>query len=181
MLIQCAADFHGKTEKYREFIKAYKEIEPDIVIIAGDLGFVEKEVFDEISSPIYAVYGNMDGDLSHLENKIEFIDGKTISFKNIKLHGFINEKIEEKVDIIVSHYPPYKARDKTFFGMHIGSKVLAEVIEEIKPKYVICGHVHECYGYEKYNDCYIINCSIGKKGKYTIINYDKEVKMVGYL
>ncbi len=180
MLILCAADFHGKVERYRRFIDAYLKEKPDLVIIAGDFGHVKVDVFKDIDVPIYGVYGNMDGDLKHLENKINFIDGKIVEYEGIKFLG-IGERYPEEIDsidissqVIVSHIPPYKTKDRAFFGMHIGSKWLRNLMEKKKPKYIICGHVHEDAGYEKFNDTYVVNCSIGKKGIGTFIDVENE-------
>ncbi len=186
MLLLCSADFHGREDKYEAFIETYKKYEIDLVIIAGDFGYVEANVFNDIDVPILAVYGNMDGDLSHLRGKIDFIDGMLREYKGYKFLG-IGEKYPEKIDdidfdIIVSHIPPYKTKDRAFFGMHIGSKWLRNLMEEKKPKYIICGHVHEDAGYEKFGDTYVVNCSVGKKGIATVIDIEKnEVRMIGYL
>ena len=37
---------------------------------------------------------------------------------------------------------------------------LKEKIEEVKPKYVIFGHFHGCYGVEEINDTTFINCTV---------------------
>ena len=119
--------------------------------------------------------------------KIEMVDGKIFSFNGINFIGigwntkFFGIDAKANFDIIISHVPPYKIKDKTFLGMHIGSKWLRKIVEEKKPKFVLCGHVHEDYGYEKFNDTIVVNCSIGKKGEYTIIDTDRnEIRMVGY-
>ncbi|MBC7080699.1 MAG: metallophosphoesterase family protein [Thermoplasmatales archaeon] len=180
MIIICAADFHGKKEKYENFIKGIKNEMPDIGIIAGDLGFINEEIFNGIDLQIYAVYGNTDSELKY--KKIKFIDEKRLEINSMKICGvkkFFTEK--EGIDIVVSHYPPYKTKDKAFFGMHIGDKSLRKIMEEKKPSYIICGHVHEDAGYGKFGDTIVVNSSVGKSGEYTIIDTEKkEIIMVGY-
>ena len=181
MIIICAADFHGKRDRYESFFKGIKEEKPDIAIIAGDLGYIDKNIFKDVNLNIYAVYGNMDSDIDC--DKIIFIDGKNVKVNSLKFLGigkFFPEEIGE-IDVIVSHLPPYKTKDKTFFGMHIGDKKIRKIMEENKPLYVICGHVHEDAGYVKCDGTNVVNCSIGKTGKYTIIDTEKEqIRMVGY-
>ena len=54
-------------------------------------------------------------------------------------------------------------------------------MEEKKPFYVICGHVHEDAGYEIFGETYVVNCSVGKKGVATLIDFDKKkIEMIGY-
>lgn len=49
------------------------------------------------------------------------------------------------VDIILSHDTPYLGDlDLLPNGKHVGGLSLAEAIKEKHPKYVFCGHLHEC-------------------------------------
>ncbi|KAA0009615.1 MAG: hypothetical protein FE041_05705 [Thermoplasmata archaeon] len=181
MLIQCAADFHGRKERYAKFLEGVKKEKPHLIILAGDFGYVEDSIFDGINVPIYGVVGNMDGELNHLKN-IKFIDNRVVEFRGLLISGAIKAIEVDEVDIIISHIPPYKTKDRAFFGMHIGDKKLREIMNEKKPKYIICGHIHEDAGYGKFGGTIVVNCSIGKRGEYTLIDTEKEeVKMVGYL
>ena len=52
-----------------------------------------------------------------------------------------------KIDILISHGPPYRILDKTLKGSHVGDNYLySKVINEIKPKVMIFGHIHESFG-----------------------------------
>jgi len=190
MRIQCAADFHGEETRYKKFLEGVKREEPDVVILPGDLGKIDESLFEGITA--FAVHGNMDGLL--FLKKIKIVDEKLFEFKGLRFLGLgwnFKDVVEEngrmitienaKFDIVISHVPPYKTKDRAFLGIHIGSKKLRKIVEEKKPMFVLCGHVHEDYGYERLGDTIVVNCSIGKKGEYTIIDIDtKEVKMVGY-
>ncbi len=203
MRIQCAADFHGKEERYKNFLNGVKKNSPDIVVLAGDINssFYLSEFLEEIDVPTLAIHGNMDGEITKnlIEKHAISIDGKRVIINDLSFvgaggaHPFL-EKIycmEEKkwlpfegaaIDILVTHVPPKGMMDKMMLGMHIGSKWIKEAIKEKKPSLVICGHVHENYGYEEFDDTVVVNCSVGKKGEYTIIdlNDDIKIKMVGY-
>ncbi|MBC7128159.1 MAG: metallophosphoesterase family protein [Thermoplasmatales archaeon] len=180
MIIICAADFHGKKERYEHFIRGIEKEKPDICVIAGDMGYIDESIFNKIDLPFYAVHGNTDSNLKY--EKINFIDGKNLKINSLKFSGIGKLFPEiEGVDIIISHFPPYKTKDKAFFGMHIGDKKLRKIMEEKKPSYIICGHVHEDAGYDKFCDTIVVNCSVGKSGEYTIIDTDKgKIVMVGY-
>lgn len=56
------------------------------------------------------------------------------------------DEIPKDVDIIVVHQPPFGLGDLTHDGMHVGCPFLRTRIEEIKPKAVICGHIHDARG-----------------------------------
>jgi len=67
--------------------------------------------------------------------------------------------IEQKTDIILIHGPAYGWLDKNVNGENCGSITLRNTIEQIKPKYLICGHIHEDSGILKEKDITIINAS----------------------
>jgi Icc-related predicted phosphoesterase len=58
----------------------------------------------------------------------------------------IYDKIPVGTDIIISHGPPYGFGDLTDRGESVGSQALLDKIKEIKPKYVITGHIHSARG-----------------------------------
>ncbi len=68
--------------------------------------------------------------------------------------------IEDDVDIIVSHTPMNGFGDRTVSGEYAGSTRLRAKINQIKPKLLVCGHIHEGYGSYRKGDTYIINASI---------------------
>lgn len=55
-------------------------------------------------------------------------------------------RIHDSTDILVTHGPPRGILDTTYGAQHAGCQYLLKRIEEIKPKYHICGHIHEGYG-----------------------------------
>jgi Icc-related predicted phosphoesterase len=81
----------------------------------------------------------------------------------------------KKVDILISHSPPYGILDKVNFseapknwqGKHAGSKLLLAHIKKTKPKLVLCGHIHEAKGEAKIGKTKVIN--LGCCGDYKII------------
>jgi Icc-related predicted phosphoesterase len=64
--------------------------------------------------------------------------------------------------VLLTHSPPFGHVDGSR-GDHYGSKAIAELIEEKKPKLVVCGHIHECWTQEsKVGETRIMN--LGPKG-----------------
>lgn len=74
-------------------------------------------------------------------------------------------QIPEGIDILVSHQPPYGFGDRSFnMGSgrvdHLGSRELLEALHRVRPKLVICGHIHDGYGRTEYDGIQICNVSV---------------------
>lgn len=59
--------------------------------------------------------------------------------------------IPEGIDILASHQPPLYYGDRTFnldAGRveHVGSRELLDAVERVRPRIVVCGHVHGGFG-----------------------------------
>jgi Icc-related predicted phosphoesterase len=70
-----------------------------------------------------------------------------------------------EVDILISHQPPFEILDvvtntrapRHWQGMHAGSKLVLEYVKNKKPKYVLCGHIHEGEGDDKVGNSVVYN------------------------
>jgi Icc-related predicted phosphoesterase len=67
--------------------------------------------------------------------------------------GEVYANIPAGVDVIVSHQPPYGYGDQTAADLarspeavHLGSQQLLAAIDRVKPRAVVCGHIHTGYG-----------------------------------
>lgn len=76
--------------------------------------------------------------------------------------------IPPDTDILITHGPPAGHGDKTIHNKYVGCVDLLEVIEQIKPKYHIFGHIHEGYGITTNNHTTFINASICNAGLQTV-------------
>ncbi len=56
------------------------------------------------------------------------------------LHPFFFIKRVNKIDIVVTHSPPFGIHDDTDRA-HVGFKVFIDLIREVRPKYFLHGHV----------------------------------------
>ena len=77
--------------------------------------------------------------------------------------------IPDNTDILITHGPPAGKLDLTSSNEHVGCVDLFDAIERIKPRYHICGHIHEAYGEVKESDTTFINCSVLNL-KYRLVN-----------
>lgn len=59
-------------------------------------------------------------------------------------------KIPSEVDVLISHGPPHGHGDRVRSGMAVGCEQLHDRIDEIKPKVVITGHIHEGHGIHRF-------------------------------
>lgn len=77
------------------------------------------------------------------------------------------------IRILLTHVPPYGSKaDRAMFMKHVGSKAVAEHIQQTQYDVCICGHIHECVGVSMFNDVPLINCGPARRGYYVIINID---------
>lgn len=64
-----------------------------------------------------------------------------------------------QVDIVVSHSPPYGIMDGVYndSSRHYGIKAYVDYLREKPPAIWICGHCHDCYGYDKVKGVHFYN------------------------
>jgi Icc-related predicted phosphoesterase len=69
--------------------------------------------------------------------------------------------IPDDTNILVPHGPPYGFGDLSVRGLQVGCELLLERIEQLRPRFHVCGHVHEGYGrYETDFGTVVVNASV---------------------
>ena len=68
--------------------------------------------------------------------------------------------IPEDTDILVTHGPPYGILDRTDDGKLVGCEELIKVVERIRPKIHVFGHIHEAHGSLIKDGTHYVNASI---------------------
>lgn len=77
--------------------------------------------------------------------------------------------------IAVSHNPPKNTDcDKISGGIHVGSQLFTQFIEQYKPLAVVTGHIHESTGICKVGTTTVINPGPLLEGKYAWLEVTKE-------
>jgi Icc-related predicted phosphoesterase len=165
MQIVCTSDLHGR----------YPEIPPcDLVIVAGDVTpfFRFGKWVQELPVPVVWIAGNHDvvlegQELAAARLPTYLCDSGTTA-KGLTIYGSpwtppFNDwafnaseseleqrfvAIPERLDILITHGPPYGILDRCMDGSRVGSVALLERLKSLRhpPKYHIFGHIHESYG-----------------------------------
>lgn len=55
-------------------------------------------------------------------------------------------------DILLSHGPMRGYGDRVFGGQDVGCPYMCKQVEQVKPDYYVCGHIHEGYGHYRHPD-----------------------------
>ncbi|WP_424977874.1 metallophosphoesterase family protein [Leisingera sp. S232] len=53
----------------------------------------------------------------------------------------------DHADIVISHSPPKGFGDVTSGGVSVGSTAVRAAAERLQPQVLLCGHVHDCWGF----------------------------------
>jgi len=199
MRILATADLHGSQYRLNIVLKNVERYSPDLVVICGDItqfgpGELAKNFLDQIPVETLALTGNIDTvevGKGIDDSKATKVEMRRIVKKGVPFVGVngINPEhfkvVEEKKlldenSVLVSHEPPYGAQDKVFLGMNGGNKELRALVDNYKPRLVLCGHIHEDPGVTKIGKTTVVNCSMGKRGEGAIIeiNESLSVKML---
>ncbi len=152
-----------------------KEADIDFIVCAGDLSnfgrglkFALKEL-EKTGKKIYVIPGNHEEvlELGELEKVFPFcVNFHRQAFKKNDYvflgyggGGFAMEdeefrkvarewygKYQGKKIVLVFHGPPFGTKVDLLQAHHVGNKDYLKFIQRIKPKLVICGHLHELAG-----------------------------------
>ena len=87
------------------------------------------------------------------------------------------DRIPEDTDVLVTHEAPMGILDSTEEGHHLGSEFLRlAVIDRVKPRLHIFGHIHSGYGTIEINGTRFVNASYCN-AEYEPINEPQEVEV----
>jgi len=204
MRIYSVADIHGRPERLRRIKKNISALNPDVLVIAGDItNFTgARPVIDQLSElpvPVLAVRGNTD--FRKVEKmlrscpNIDSLDQKKVTVKGIPFAGIsgtipvpfrsrvcLREKralthLKRIVDpntVLVVHPPPRGIHDEVLGKYHAGSKNLKAFIKQVGPKLVLCGHIHENPGESDWEQIRIVNCAMSRRGAGAVIDYEPD-------
>ena len=202
MKIYAVADIHARSHRLENIRAGIAELQPDCVIIAGDMISYFRpgpvfSVLDALAVPVFAVRGNSDPSYleKHLKrlSNVASLHARKIVFKAIPLVGisgaipvpfrsrirFLEKglfaRIKPLVDqdtVLVVHPPPYGVRDRVGRKVSAGSKGVRTLVEETRPAVVICGHIHEDAGIDRLGATLVVNCCMTGKNRGALITLE---------
>ncbi|MBS3166040.1 metallophosphoesterase [Candidatus Woesearchaeota archaeon] len=170
-------DLHLDKKGLKELVERAKKSDINFVICAGDVSWFGQgwkdflKAMNDIGKKVYLIPGNheekpgMMDELKGFNNCINLhanaveqgdyiflgyggggFNQEDIHFRKIarKWYGHYNGR---KI-VLVTHGPPFATRLDLLPMGHVGNKDYRMFIDRIKPKLVICGHLHETAGKE---------------------------------
>ncbi len=173
----------------------------------GDRADAERVVscVERHTSSIVAVHGNWDRDevRTFLEGKGYSLHGRGRIIEGIGFFGvggssqtpmntaceYTEDEIAEFLNagyrdiaragkkVLVSHVPPRKVRDRTFIGLHGGSRAVSDFIANNSVDLCLVGHIHEAYGEERIKNSIVVNSGSFKKGRYSFIEIGDSITL----
>lgn len=168
------AQYNWLATEFRDWAIDLVERDIKIVGVEGNHGILagfHPELFKDVSTIIPWTY--LQDTYAEFKDKVIYGTPDSLPFGSIWAFNVPENELEKKfnnihesVDIIISHGPPYGIGDVPGFvpKRHTGSVSLLETINRIRPKILVCGHIHGSYGvyeYENYDGTVtkIINAS----------------------
>ncbi len=162
--ILACGDLHGRRERIIRVRALVGELRPDVVVLPGDLTHAGSglEALDLLGLPlpVLAIPGNMDGPPEAA--RIRTL-GKLDGLARVTIAGvsFGGPAVAGPCDVLVTHEPPSGILDTIPGGRHIGSAAVRELLDHLRPRLLLCGHVHESPGIEQAGGTLVINCTMG--------------------
>ena len=173
LLIHAGDISNGYPDEVEDFLAWFEELpHPHKIFIGGNMDFPLARNF-----PYYQ---------EKLPPNIHYLKDSGISLEGLSIWGspwiptFVGvfmkergkeidacwEKIPPKLDILLTHTPPYGTLDRTSRGMQVGCADLAQRLERLSPRLHIFGHVHEAYGREENRSTHFYNVAFLNRNGY---------------
>ncbi len=163
--ILACADLHGRVERVARVRDLVAEYHPAVVLLPGDLthagtGEEALTLLRTLPVPVLAVAGNMDGPraVAEIHSRGGVSGAEPVVISGVTFGG---PHVRTHCDVLITHEPPYGTLDVASTGRHIGSRSVRDLMAQLRPRLLTCGHVHESPGVERVGDTVVVNCTMG--------------------
>ena len=189
MKILHISDLHCSVSSLKMLPSLVSRHGPDVLVVSGDLECNEYfiDMLLRTGIPVLGVPGNMDDAYISrtMSEKGVNIDARMVELGGTVFMGIggraplssirrIRELASEargREIVLVSHHPPHGTRiDVAFSGVHAGLYELRSLIEEIRPKACLCGHIHESPGVDRIGETLLVNPGPFYEGRYAVVD-----------
>ncbi len=165
MKILACADLHGHAERIARVRTLVAEHSPAVVLLPGDLthaghGEEALDLLGAFAVPVFAVAGNMDGPraLAEIVHRGGLAGATPVEIGGVSFGG---PHVASPCDVLVTHEPPAGTLDLAYSGHHIGTRAVLDLIRQVRPRVLACGHVHEAGGVACLDGTLVVNCTMG--------------------
>ncbi len=204
MRILQMSDLHGSERCLRESRVLIREHAPDLFLVTGDItnfgpASYARSLFQGLDVKALGIPGNCDPPEVvplmeemgvNLHGRREVLGGETIiglgGSSPTPFHtpfevseGVIDATLRPLMvegAILATHSPPRGHVDEIPWSGHAGSRAVKAVVDEFKPKLVLCGHIHEARGVESGTVTYV-NPGPAFKGCAALVEVGDEVEV----
>lgn len=167
VVILCG-DLAGPNEKTDNIIGPFVKRKKNVLFIPGNH---ESFATADFLAEVYNVTNLHGYSIKYKDIGLFGCGGANIGLESLKeseIFGILKTGFERVKDlkkkIMVTHVHPSDSKMESFSSFVPGSSGLKKAIDEFKPDYLFCSHVHEAEGIEeKIGDTKVIN--VGRQGK----------------
>jgi len=181
VLILHVSDVHCR----RGMIRRAAQTGPyDLVVATGDLECVDvAEELLSLDTGVAAVTGNLDNPAVHhrLQEAGVLLDGRTGTVAGLRLAGVggLDPSTDlrrlqpvDRVEVLLTHHPPRGILDKTWIGVRAGLEEIRRLVERLRPRLHLFGHIHEARGVEgPLGGTLYVNAGPLRDGWYAVVEY----------
>ncbi len=137
----------GPVDYAEDFIEAIQNAGTDLFTVHGNMDPLRVKLFlDAKGNNIHARRVDWRGfTFAGFGGSPPTPHGTLIEYSEVDIYKQLAPLVDNKT-IVLTHFPPRGILDETRDLKHAGSLSLRKIIEEKKPRAVICGHIHQREG-----------------------------------
>jgi len=174
-LVLAAGDLthNGPVDYAGDFIEAIRASNADFFTVHGNMDSLRVKLFlDAKGNNIHARRVDWRGfTFAGFGGSPPTPHGTLVEYSEADIYKQLAPLVDAKT-IVVTHFPPHGILDETRDLKHVGSLSLRKIIEEKKPRAVICGHIHEREGEKQALITKVVKLAPLERGKAVVLELE---------